>query len=64
MKKPITNYGKLLAEIQYYESIGNDHQVEILSSRLEKARKKDKELSDQQEQFRLRSEGGATDGEN
>jgi hypothetical protein len=64
MKKPITNYGLLLAEIAYYEGIGNDFQVEKLSSQLDKARKKDKELADQQEQLRLRTEGVAKDGDN
>lgn len=43
VKKPITNYGTLLAEIQYYESIGNDIMAERLSKLLEKAREKDRE---------------------
>jgi len=45
MKKPITNYGKLLAEIQYYESIGNEIMVDRLSELLDKAREKDREKS-------------------
>lgn len=44
MKKSVTNYGKLLAEIQYYEGIGNEFMAEKLSSYLEKARKKDLEI--------------------
>ena len=45
MKKPITNYGKLLAEIQYFESIGNELMVDKLSELLDKAREKDREKS-------------------
>lgn len=60
----ITNYGILLAEIQYYESTGNDYQVERLSAQLEKARKKDKQLADKDEQLRLEIEGRLKDDEN
>jgi hypothetical protein len=42
MKNPITNYGKLLAEIQYFEGVGNDFQVERLSKLLDAARVKDR----------------------
>lgn len=45
VKKPITNYGKLLAEIQYFESIGNELMVDKLTELLDKAREKDREKS-------------------
>lgn len=38
------NYGNLLAEIQYFESIGNYEMAESLSTKLEKARLRDKEV--------------------
>lgn len=60
--KPITNFGKLLAEIQYYESIGNDFQVERLSRLLDQARAQDKkDLTKQEEDENLCNEGHLMD---
>lgn len=43
MKTPIiTNYGKLLAEIQFFEAQENDYMVEKLTKRLEAARERDR----------------------
>ena len=42
MSVKITNYGKILAEIIYFERNGNDKQVERLTALLEQAREKDK----------------------
>ena len=44
-RNPITNYGILLAEIQYYEGLGTahgDHMADLLSKKLDAAREKDR----------------------
>lgn len=59
---PITNYGKLLAEIDYFISIGNDDQAERLSKILDKAREQDhKNLTKALDQAKLENEGCLTD---
>lgn len=43
MKTPnVTEYGKLLAEIQFFQSQENEYMVEKLTARLEKAREQDR----------------------
>jgi len=50
MKAPnITNYGKLLSEIQFFEIQGNDYMVEKLTKLLEAARERDKLESERRE---------------
>lgn len=46
MKNQPTNYGKLLAEIQFFASQDNDYMVDKLSKLLEAAKKKDKEIAE------------------